>query len=115
MRTPRPPLPPGNPQSRQLWRLVDGAVRSAFAAHPDYLANKRMEKTVRNSIVKRVTGTIIGYVEEVANSSARTRSESISAGEMVGRITTRFTSGSVLSEPGGGAELRRPEISEAPI
>lgn len=55
---------------RSLWRLVDGAVRDAFEHHPDYLAPGAHEKVVRNSITKRVVGTVLGFAGE-----ARGRSE----------------------------------------
>lgn len=54
---------------RQLWRVVDGAVADALAAHPDYLT-KKGEISARASIVKRVTGAVLGYAEQ----SARGRS-----------------------------------------
>lgn len=53
----------GTPEYRQVWRVVDGAVRSAFDAHPDYVPTGKRLRTVRNSIVKRVTGALIGYAE----------------------------------------------------
>lgn len=52
-------LKPADPFKRQMWRLVDGAVRDAFHAHPEYLAVPEMK--VRQAIVKRVTGAITGY------------------------------------------------------
>lgn len=67
------------PTYRQIWRVVDGAVASAFAAHPDYVASGKKLSTVRNSITKRVTGAIAGYAEQ----SAWVRSGSIPADEMV--------------------------------
>ena len=50
---------------RQLWRIVDGAVRDALDSHPDYLTKKGRE-SARNSITKRVTGAVLGYATEVA-------------------------------------------------
>ena len=49
---------------RQLVRLVDGAVRDAFANHPEYLT-KIGQRNVRASVVKRVAGTLWGYGKEV--------------------------------------------------
>jgi hypothetical protein len=49
---------------RQVWRIVDGAVRDAFRQHPDYLSPCRREAEIRRSIVKRVTGAFLGYVGE---------------------------------------------------
>jgi len=57
---------------RQLWRIVDGAVRDAFAHHPEYLGTVR-ERTVRNSIVKRVTGAVLGYAEQTAEGRSGVR------------------------------------------
>ena len=53
------------PQYRKVWKLVDGAVAEAFRAHPDYLSDAVAAKTVRTSIVKRVTGAITGWATEV--------------------------------------------------
>jgi hypothetical protein len=50
----------------QVWRLVDGAVRQAFRDHPEYLADGKRERTVRNSINKRVVGALIGFVGTAA-------------------------------------------------
>ena len=50
---------------RQLWRLVDGAVRDAFANHPDYLTDKGKRDAAR-SVTKRVVGTLHGYAAQVA-------------------------------------------------
>lgn len=55
---------------RQLWRIVDGAVAAAFDAHPNYLTDVG-RRSARASIVKRVTGSVLGYAEQV---SARGRS-----------------------------------------
>ena len=61
------PFPTGKecPQYRKVWILVDGAVSEAFKAHPEYLSNEVALRTVRNSIVKRVTGAITGWATEV--------------------------------------------------
>lgn len=50
---------------RQLWRLIDGAVRDSFANHPEYLTEKG-RRSAANSITKRVVGTIHGYATQVA-------------------------------------------------
>ena len=55
----------------QLWRVIDGAVRAAFTAHPEYIPPGQREKTVRNSIVKRVTGLVLSFAEQ----SAKVRSQ----------------------------------------
>jgi hypothetical protein len=71
------PEKPGSPAYRQIWRIVDGAVASAFAAHPDYVASNKRLRTVRNSIVKRVVGAVTSHAEQ----SARVRSGSSPAHE----------------------------------
>lgn len=53
-----------SPEYLRLWRIVDGAVRDAFANHPDYLA--RPEVLVRRSVVKRVTGQLYGFAGKPA-------------------------------------------------
>lgn len=58
-----------DPAYRQLWRVVDGAVRDAFDHHPDYLTAKGA-RNARRSINKRVVGAVLGYAEQ----SARGRS-----------------------------------------
>lgn len=76
-------LQPGKasqPTYRQVWRIVDGAVHLALSTHPEYLASGANLKTVRNSIVKRVTGAICGYAEQ----SAWVRSGSSPADEKIG-------------------------------
>jgi hypothetical protein len=50
---------------RQLWRIVDGAVASAFSAHPEYLTD-RGQRMARTAIVKRVVGGIQGHAEQSA-------------------------------------------------
>lgn len=49
---------------RQIWRIVDGAVRDAFIHHPNYLtASGARAHCARRSINKRVTGAILSYLE----------------------------------------------------
>lgn len=62
---------------RQIWRIVDGAVVDAFQAHPEYISKGYKVKTVRESVVKRVTGALVGFAEE----SAKGRSGEKSAAE----------------------------------
>lgn len=63
----------------QLYRVVDGAVFDALWNHPDYLTDKG-RRNARSSVVKRVTGAVLGYAEQ----SARGRSGSRPAPERVG-------------------------------
>lgn len=55
----------GNGAYGKLWAIVDGGVKDALKSHPDYLTPKGM-KSARTSIVKRVTGTVIGFAEQSA-------------------------------------------------
>lgn len=55
----------GDAVRRQLWRLVDGAVRDAFACHPEYLTPLGQIKAVQ-AINKRVTGALHGYAAQAA-------------------------------------------------
>lgn len=60
------PLKPGK-EYRAVWRIVDGAVKKALDAHPDYLSNKGMRyRTARMSITKRVVGAIVSYLSRKA-------------------------------------------------
>lgn len=52
---------PGSPYHR-LWRVVDGAVRDALMAHPNYLT-EHGHQSARNSIVKRVTGSVVSFAK----------------------------------------------------
>ena len=50
---------------RQVWRVVDGAIRDAFIHHPDYLTmNGTRYNSARRSIAKRVTGALLSYLEQ---------------------------------------------------
>lgn len=61
------PVKPGSAY-RQLWRIVDGAVKDCFMKHPDYLTGKgHAHSRARNSVNKRVVGAILGYTQEVAS------------------------------------------------
>ena len=57
---------------RQVWRLVDGAIRETFAAHQDYLPNGKSEKRIRNSLSKRIVGKFMGYISQVPRGSSET-------------------------------------------
>jgi len=59
-------LPPkGSRSYRQLWRVVDGAVIDALKHHPDYIRAGKT-RSARESIVKRVTGAVLGYAAQAA-------------------------------------------------
>ena len=50
---------------REIWKVVDGAIRSTFHHHPEYLSgdnsSEALELKIRNSITKRVTGALTSY------------------------------------------------------
>jgi len=63
---------------RQLVRLVDGAVRDAFANHPEYLT-KPGQRNARASIVKRAAGALWGYGKETSFAAKAARGRSVVA------------------------------------
>lgn len=68
---PIPPVKSGR-HYKQLWRGVDGAVRDCFHHHPDYLTPKGINRsTARQSIVKRVTGAVLGFANVSMDAGAR--------------------------------------------
>lgn len=54
---------------RQLWRVIDGAVRDCFMMHPDYVSPSR-QAACRRSIVKRVIAQVIDNKELVEKSAS---------------------------------------------
>jgi hypothetical protein len=56
-----PPAKLDLPGYRQVWRVVDGAIADAIRAHPQHYAQPG---EARASIVKRVTGGILGYLAQ---------------------------------------------------
>lgn len=62
----RPPGNKGDQSSRQLWRLIDGALIDAMNFHPEYFTATGSTKTARASLVKRVAGTLKGYASKGA-------------------------------------------------
>ena len=48
----------------QIWRIVDGAVADCILHHREYFGSNQQVGDARRSIVKRVTGSIIGYLEQ---------------------------------------------------
>ena len=58
----KPPKLPSK-DYRSVWRIVDGAIKKALDAHPDYLSyNGQMYRSARMSIAKRVTGDIVSFL-----------------------------------------------------
>ena len=50
---------------RQLWRVVDGAVRSTILDHPEYLTEWGRNHA-RLSLVKRIVGQVMSYAAQAA-------------------------------------------------
>lgn len=48
---------------RQLWRVVDGAITDCVIHHPEYFRDTGMI-AVRQSIIKRVVGSLLGYAKQ---------------------------------------------------
>lgn len=55
----------GDLNYHRLWRIIDGAVADALNSHPDYFSHGR-RYAIQQSIVKRVTGSVIGFASEQA-------------------------------------------------
>ena len=62
----RAKVPLQKPRGRyvQIWRIVDGAVADCILHHREYFGSNQQVGDARRSIVKRVTGSIIGYLEQ---------------------------------------------------
>lgn len=88
----------------QLWRVVDGAVRDCANMHPDYFVHARL-KTARNSIVKRVSGAVLGFAAAKGRSGA-----SPAAGKAMGAAKTSVAAngGSSLPIVGAGGDASSP-------
>ena len=86
---------------QQLWRIVDGAVIDVFKSHKDYLSPKG-RRSAKNSIVKRVTGTVLGFAEQ----SAKGRSNAAANDDP---MRDRQSSGLPRPEEAGGAIPRHPQ------
>lgn len=57
----------------KIWRLADGAIQDTYKHHPEYFSKeiKGGWKSARMSIVKRVTGAIVGSAEQSARGPIR--------------------------------------------
>jgi hypothetical protein len=52
---------------RQIWRIVDGALRDTLAKHPEYISEKKIAyQGFRISLIKRITGAIVGHAAQAA-------------------------------------------------
>lgn len=58
---------------RQIWRLVDGAVRDTILHHPEYFRDSRLTD-LRHSLAKRISGAIVGHQFEKLRRKPRGRS-----------------------------------------
>lgn len=73
---------PRGEMHRQLWRLVDGAVRDTFMTHPDYLTVLGSKRAV-DALNKRIVGSLCGYATQVAQGrSARSTAGSAAVEEV---------------------------------
>lgn len=86
----------------QLWGVVDGAVADAFNRHPDYLTEKGL-RDAPLSIVKRVTGTVLGFALQEAQ---RQRELADRGGRPL--PTDRQVSGVHASDAGAGVNFVSP-------
>ena len=64
---------------RQLWRVVDGAVRDTIKMHPEYFT-KPASRQMRESIIKRVVGALNGYTEQSVRGRSGNEQRTIIAG-----------------------------------
>lgn len=72
---------------RQLWRIVDGAVRDALASHPEYLTDHG-KRNAREAIIKRVTGSLYGYATQVARGRSASLTSDVAAEGVRGAVRT---------------------------
>lgn len=83
--------PIASPARLQMQRIVDGAVRDCFGMHPDYLT-ARGRRSARGSLVKRIVGEIMGFVEQSAEGrlpvAAPERGSASASGASSGRPVT---------------------------
>lgn len=102
----------GSPEYRQLRRVVDGAIESTFNDHPDYFRHrtKRRQATIRQSLVKRVVGGIMGYAEQ----SARGRSGFSPAVETPGPTVAAAAAGEGFAALPGGSGASNSEPPSTP-
>lgn len=93
------------PRSRayaQLWNIIDGAVADAFNNHDDYFTPKG-KRSARTSVVKRVTGTVLGFAEQ----SARGRGNPAETAPAPARVSEPAIAGATAIAE-GGALFRHP-------
>jgi len=57
---------------RQLWRVIDGAIRDCFKMHPDYITPENIRR-VRESLAKRITGAVLANKAEASKAKGPIR------------------------------------------
>lgn len=67
---------------RQLWRIVDGAVRDTLLQHPDYVTPKG-QRCLRMSVNKRITGAVLGYAEQSARGRSAVQAAAAEGGSVI--------------------------------
>ena len=99
---------------RQLWRIVEGAIADAFAAHPDYLT-ERGRHLVASSVTKRVVGAVMGYAEQSARGrsgekpAADSKASHVLMAAAPGGFSPPGDPGAGKSAPGPGGVPRSPD------
>lgn len=94
----------------KLWSIVDGSVADALKNHPDYLTPKGL-RSARTSIVKRVTGTVIGFANQASAEQSATKGRSNPADTAGGEpIPHEPASASLYVDAGAGAYSSVPTI-----
>ncbi len=68
----------GDAAYRQIWRIVDGAIRDTLENHPEYLT-KAGSRAARNSLTKRVVGSLHGYATQVAKGRSTVSRQTVAA------------------------------------
>lgn len=86
---------------KQLWGVVEGAVNDAFHKHDDYLTPKG-RRNAKVSVIKRVTGTVLGFALQEAQRQRKL------AAEPEAIASSPVATGGPTSEAGDGASVRHP-------
>lgn len=87
---------------RLLHRIVEGAVRDCFTAHPEYLTRAGQKWAVQ-SITKRVTGQLVGYHK--GTQAGGRHAASCAGARDIPRGPQRGASGDAPRNPGKGFRL----------
>lgn len=87
----------------KLWGVVEGAVNDAFHKHDDYLTPKG-RRSAKVSIIKRVTGTVLGF----ALQEAQRRQQPAAQPAMVAGPEREASGETTTSGAGDGVSTRHP-------